>query len=349
MLHETIIASRCNTSTVDSPVIDPASRPASAADRRFGITIPFDGVTLEAHREWLEELPELGYTDVWTGEANAADGFTPLALAAAWVPSLKLGTAVVPVYTRGPGLLAMQAATIADLAPGRFALGIGTSSDVIVERWNAVSFDEPYKRVRDTVRFLRKALAGEKVSEKYDTFEIKGFRLDRRPEQPPPVYVAALRSGMLKLAGREADGAVINWLSADDVKTVAPLVGEGKAVVARIFVCPSEDVEQVRAVGRLMIAAYLNVEVYAEFHRWLGRGPQLQGMWDAWASGDCKAALKEIPDEVVDDLLVHGSPDHCRRTVQRYVDNGVTVPVLAVVPVGIDLRQAIRDLAPGGG
>jgi probable F420-dependent oxidoreductase len=325
-----------------------ATQPRTTSPR-FGITVPFDGVTLEAHREWFEELSELGYTDVWTGEANSADGFTPLALAAAWAPNLNLGTAVVPVYTRGPGLLAMQAATIADLAPGRFVLGIGTSSDVIVERWNAARFDEPYKRVRDTARFLRSALAGEKVSAKYETFEVSGFKLGRVPDQPPPIYVAALRPGMLKLAGRESDGAVINWLSPEDVKTVAPLVGKGKGVVARIFVCPSEDTEQVRAVGRMMVAAYLNVEVYAEFHRWLGRGPLLEGMWSAWASGDRKTALKEIPDEVVDELIVHGSPDHCRKTVQRYVDNGVTVPVLAVIPVGVDLRQAVRDLAPVAG
>jgi probable F420-dependent oxidoreductase len=330
-----MIALRCNTSSVDTPKA-----------KRFGITIPFDGITLEDHREWIEELPALGYTDAWTGEANAADGFTPLALAATWAPALNLGTAVVPVYTRGPGLLAMQAATLADLAPGRFALGVGTSSDVIVERWNAVPFEQPYRRVRDTVRFLRSALAGEKVDAVYDTFEVHGFRLDRRPEIPPPIYVAALRSGMLRLAGREADGAIINWLSPDDVKTVAPIVGEGKAVVARIFVCPSEDTEQVRSVGRMVIAAYLNVEVYAEFHRWLGRAPQLEGMWAAWKSGDRKAALAAIPDEVVDDLIVHGSAESCRETIQRYVDNGVTVPVLAVLPIGVDLRKAVRDLAP---
>ncbi|MGO9344535.1 MAG: LLM class F420-dependent oxidoreductase [Acidimicrobiales bacterium] len=319
----------------------------SPASRRFGITIPFDGITLGAQREWVEELPELGYTDAWTGEANGADGFTPLALAATWAPELNLGTAVVPVYTRGPGLLAMQAATLAELAPGRFAIGVGTSSDVIVERWNAVAFEQPYRRVRDTVRFLRSALAGEKVDAVYDTFEVHGFKLDRRPEVPPPIYVAALRSGMLKLAGREADGAIINWLSPEDVKTVAPLVGEGKAVVARIFVCPSDDAEQVRSIGRMVIAAYLNVAVYAEFHRWLGRGPQLEGMWTAWRSGDRKAALAAIPDEVVDDLIVHGPPGKCRETIQRYVDNGVTVPVLAVLPFGVDLRQAVRQLAPG--
>jgi probable F420-dependent oxidoreductase len=320
----------------------------TSRDQRYGITIPFDRVPLSEHREWIEELPDLGYTDAWTGEANAADGFTPLAVTALWAPTMNIGTAIVPVFTRGPGLLAMQAATMADLAPGRFALGIGTSSDVIVEKWNATAFEEPYKRTRDTIRFLRAAFSGEKVDAVYETFEVHGFKLDRRPPTPPPIYVAALRSGMLKLAGKEADGAILNWLSPEDVKTVVPLVG-GKTVVARVFVCPSEDLEQVRAVGRMLIAAYLNVAVYADFHRWLGREELLGGMWSAWRSGDRKGALAAIPDEVVDDLIVHGSPAQCRETLQRYVDNGITVPVIAVIPIGIELREAIRALSPSAG
>jgi probable F420-dependent oxidoreductase len=288
----------------------------------------------------------LGYTDVWTGEANAADGFTPLAVAALAAPELRLGTAVVPVYTRGPGLLAMQAATMAELAPGRFAMGVGSSSDVIVERWNATAFDEPYKRVRDTVRFLRRALTGEKVDAEFETFTVRGFRLGRPVEQPPPIFVAALRPGMLRLAGREADGAIVNWLSAEDVRQVVPEVGPGKEVVARIFVCATEDADRARFVGRMGIAAYLNVAVYAAFHEWLGRGPLLKDMWDAWKAGDRKAALAAIPDEVVDALIVHGSPEECRRHVQRYVDNGVTVPVLAVLPGGDELERVVEGLAP---
>jgi probable F420-dependent oxidoreductase len=316
---------------------------------RYGITVPFDDVPLAEHGAWFERLAELGYTDVWTGEANAADGFTPLALAAMASDRLHLGTAVVPVYTRGPGLLAMQAATMAELAPGRFALGVGSSSDVIVERWNATPFTDPYKRVRDTVRFLRAALTGEKVDAEYETFTVRGFRLGRRIGQPPPIYVAALRPGMLRLAGREADGAILNWLSAEDVSKVVPEVGPGKAIVARIFVCPTEDVERARYVGRIGIAAYLNVAVYAAFHEWLGRGPLLEEMWAAWRAGDRKAALSAIPDEVVDALVVHGSPEQCRAHVQRYVDNGVTIPVLAVLPGGDDLATVVENLAPTSG
>jgi len=187
--------------------------------QRYGITVPFEGVPLHAHKEWYEEIEALGYTDLWSAESGGADAFTPLALAAAWAPSLRLGTAIVPAYTRGAATLASTVASMVQAAPGRFALGIGTSSNVIVENWNGVPFEEPYKRVRDTIRFLRSALAGEKVTEDYDTFSVKGFRLGLRIDEMPPILVAALRPGMLRLAGREGDGAIINWLSADDARS----------------------------------------------------------------------------------------------------------------------------------
>jgi alkanesulfonate monooxygenase SsuD/methylene tetrahydromethanopterin reductase-like flavin-dependent oxidoreductase (luciferase family) len=155
---------------------------------------------------------------------------------------------------------------------------------------------------------------------------------------------------MLRLAGREGDGAVINWLSADDVEQVVPLVhqgGEGKEIVARIFVVPVDDREAVLRMGKYAVAAYLNVPVYAAFHRWLGRGEQLQPMWDAWQEGDRQAALEAIPDSVVDELIVHGPPEACREHIQRYVDRGVHTPALALLPFpGVDPRQAVRDLAP---
>jgi probable F420-dependent oxidoreductase len=317
--------------------------------QRYGMTIPFMGIPLHEQREWIEELVDLGYTDVWSSEADGADAFTPLTLASVWAPSLRLGTAIVPAFTRGPACLAQSVGSVAQAAPGRFVLGIGTSSDVIVERWNDIPFEEPYKKTRDLVRFLRTALTGEKVKQEYDTFTIRGFKLGVVPEQPVPILVAALREGMLRLAGKEGDGAIINWLSADDVSQVVPHVhagGEGKEVVARIFVAPTDDADTVRNMGKFAIAAYLNVPVYAAFHEWLGRGDELAPMWAHWKAGDRQAALDAIPDSLVDQLIVHGSPEQCREHIQRYVDNGVTTPALALLPFGLDQRQAIRDLAP---
>jgi probable F420-dependent oxidoreductase len=318
---------------------------------RHGMTIPFDGAPLHAQREQIAELAELGYTDVWSAEADGTDGLTPLALASVWAPSLRLGTAILPAYTRGPALLAQTAAGMAQAAPGRFVLGLGTSSDVIVERWNGIPFTEPYKRMRDTVRFLRQALTGDKVTEDYDTFSVRGFRLRSLPEGEVPILVAALREGMLNLAGREADGAIVNWLSTADVARVAPIVrshGADKEIVARLFVAPSEDAEAVRRGARFAIAAYANVPVYKAFHEWLGRGDRLGECWAAWEAGDRQAALAAIPDSVVDELVIHGSPEACRAHVQRYVEAGVTTPVLTVMPLApdIDVRRATADLAP---
>jgi len=320
--------------------------PGNGGGARFGITVPFDGVPLTEHRRWYEDLLGLGYTDVWSAETDGLDGFTPLTLAAAWTPTLQLGVAIIPAYTRGPALLAQSVAALAEAAPGHFTFGLGTSSDVIVERWNGVPFIEPYKRVRDTIAFLRDALAGEKVDTVYDTFEVKGFRLARPVEHPPPIFLAALRPGMLRLAGRAADGVIINWLSPDDVTTVTAELGADIPVAARIFVIPSEDADMARAIGRRMITAYLNVGVYAEFHRWLGRGEALEPMWQLWRDGDRKGALAAVPDEVVDDLIVHGSYAQCRDRIDRYVANGVDIPVLAVLPFGVDLAEAVDGLAP---
>lgn len=321
---------------------------------RYGMTVPLPG-PLHSHADKLRQLADIGYTDVWSAEADGADGFTPLALAAAWEPRLRLGTAIIPAFTRSPACFAQCVASMADAAPGRFAIGIGASSNVIVERWNGLAFEEPYKKVRDVVRFLRDVLGGEKVTRQYDTFEVQGFRLGVRPEQSPPILVAALREGMLKLAGREADGAIINWLAPTDVGRVAGIVHEAageaeREIVARIFVCPSENTDVVRAGARFAIAAYMNVPVYAAFHEWLGRGDVFRPMWDAWAAGDRKAAMAAIPDGVVDELVVHGSPEQCRARIDEYFANGVTTSALAVLPLDPDLDpwQAIVGLAPAG-
>jgi probable F420-dependent oxidoreductase len=315
--------------------------------QRHGITVPFEGISLADHRSWFEELAALGYTDVWSAEAGGNDAFTPLALAAAWAPSLRLGTAIVPVFTRGAATIAQTVAAMCSAAPGRFALGIGTSSDVIVEQWNGIPFVKPFHRVRDTIRFLRAALAGEKVTHEYETFSVRGFRLGIAVPEMPPILVAALRPGMLRLAGSEGDGAIINWLSADDVRTVVPHVGEGKEIVARIFVLPTTDRDLVELVGRRAIAAYLNVPVYAKFHEWLGRGEMLEPMWAAWRAGDRKAATAAIPSQLLDELIVHGTTEEIRDHLARFAANGVTTPAPAILGSGEAVLETVRALAPG--
>ncbi len=322
---------------------------------RWGLTIPLAGLPLAAHRDLVRALPRLGYTDVWSSEVAGADAFTPLALASAWEPTLRLGTAIVPAYTRGPALIAMSAATMAEAAPGRFVLGLGASSPAIVEDWNGIAFEQPVRRTRDVLRFVRAAVAGERVDGPFDTFTVRRFKLDAPPKTPPTIMLAALRPQMLRLAGSEADGAILNWLSAADVAQCLDAIGNsGTEVVARIFVCPSADDSYARAVGRRLISSYLTVPAYAAFHDWLGRGDVLRPMHEAWASGDRAAASAAVPDSVIDDLVIHGSPESCREQVQRYADAGVHTPVLLVFPTpeladlpsGLDLLDRLAPDVP---
>jgi probable F420-dependent oxidoreductase len=322
---------------------------------RWGLTIPLTGVPIRAHADIVAALPDFGYTDVWTAEINGADAFTPLALCSVWQPALRLGTAIVPTFTRGPGLIAMSAATLAAAAPGRFSLGLGASSPVVVTNWNGIAFDEPLARTRDVLRFVRSALTGERIDGAFETFAINRFRLDEPPPVVPPILLAALRPQMLALAGREADGAILNWLTATDVPACLHAIANPAAtVVARIFVCPTEDRDYARAAGRALIANYLTVSAYAAFHDWLGRAELLAPMHRAWAANDRAGARAAIPDALVDALVLAGSPEHCRDQVQAYVDAGVHIPVLALldtpeVSTPPQLLELLRRLGPASG
>src|SRR5919201_1143819 len=202
---------------------------------RWGLTLPLPQLPLADHEEHVRRAEAAGYTDLWSGETNGPDGFTPLALAAAWTERARLGTGIVGVMTRGPALLAQQAAGLADASGGRFVLGIGASSDRIVSGWNAMDFSRPLTRVSGAIDFLRTALDGERTE--------TGFKLEQAPAQRVPIVVAALRGKMLRLAVEKADGAFTNYLPlAGLLQVVEQLDGaaDGFELLCRFFCIPGE-------------------------------------------------------------------------------------------------------------
>lgn len=330
---------------------------------RWGITFPLQGLPLTAHKEILQEAESIGYTDGWTSEVDGGDAFVPIAAAAAWTKKMRFGTAVANIYTRTPTLLAMSTSATAEAAPGRFALGLGSSSPAIVERWNGVALERPLRRMREIILFLRQALTGQKTTAEAETFKASGVRLSRTQAGVPPIFVGALRPNMLKLAGELGDGVILNWLSPGDVAKVVPVVKDaaraaGKdvdsyEVAARIFVIPTEDENVVRMLGRFIIAGYLTTPVYYPFHEWLGRGDLLRPMMEAWTAGERQDALSLVPDEVIQDILVYGDKKKIVDKVQAYVENGVTAPVMAIIPTAQDPAEqaaqsvaAVRELTP---
>ena len=290
------------------------------------------------------QFAAVGYRELWTSELTGSDAFAPLLAAAAGRPWLRLGTAVACVFTRSPGLLAMQSLSLAESSTEPVRGGIGASSQAMVTGWHGVPFEKPYTRVRDTVRFLNQAFDGDRVTFRSDSFDIDGFRLARIPPRRPRVLVAALREKMLRLAGAEADGAVLNWLSPDDVRTVAPLVLDGNPeadIVARLFVVAAGDRQAARDFARRHITGYLSTGVYAAYQAWLGRGEALAPMWQAWQAGDRVGALAAVPDSVVDELFLTGDDAQIRAGIADYVAAGVTRPVISVVGPDPALARAL--------
>ena len=317
---------------------------------RFAATVPFAKVPLSAHGPVLAALEAAGYTDFWTQEVRGFDALTPLAAIAALVPRARLGAAIAGVYARGPALLAMQAAAVAEAAPGRFVLGIGTSSETIVEGWNAARFERPLARVRDTLRFLRSALAGERVDAAYETFAVRGFALERPPATQPGLWVAALGPRMLALAGAEADGVCLSLLSADDVRRLLPAFeaagGRGKEVFLRVAVFAVADPVRARQMARKLIAPYLAAGPYARFHASLGRGTEVARVAAALRAREREAALAAIPDAWIDGLVAHGTPEACRAQLARFVAAGVTTLGIDVVASELPWLEAQRVVLP---
>jgi probable F420-dependent oxidoreductase len=330
--------------------------------KRWALSVPMEGFLLAEHVEIAREAERLGYTDAWSFEVDHVDCFAPLAVVGV-ATTMRVGTAIANVYTRGPATLASSAAGLAEIAPGRFCLGIGAGSQPIVEAWNGLRFHRPATRVREMTAVLRTALAGERVTFKGETLSVDGFRLTRPVPGPVPIHIAALRPGMLRVAGEVGDGAIINWLSADDVPRSVAVVREAARaagrdpaaieITARLIVNVDPPSPESDLGVRRHVTAYLNVPVYRAFHEWLGRTAALQPMWDAWARGAPRGAGAAVPGEGLDPLIIRGTMAEIRSHVERYMAAGVDTAFLQLFTFEPDptrkrqiLLDAMRALAP---
>ena len=307
--------------------------------QRWGLTLPLPGISLADHKEHVVRAEAAGYTDLWTGETAGPDGFTPLALSAAWTERMRLGTGIVGVFQRGPALLAQEAAALASASGDRFVLGIGSSSDRIVEGWNGIPFEKPLSKVRETLDFLDAALAGERTA--------TGFKLETPPAKPIPVVLAALRGKMLELAVERAAGAFTNFLPLGGLpKVTAQLDGapDDFELLCRFFCIPGER-EQVEPLARFMFSSYITVPVYTAFYRWLGYGEQIDPMVAAWEAGDRQAAAAAAPWEAIEEMFLFGTPEEMKERLAAFVEGGITLPILTPIVTPDKLGETIEALA----
>ena len=305
---------------------------------RMALTIPFSGVSLRDLGPLAHAAEEEGYDSLWSAEATELDGITPLVVAAQHTERVRLVTGIVSVYTRGPAILAQTAAALADVSAGRFVLGLGASSNVIVEQWNGIPFERPLAKVRETVDELRRVLAGERGR--------GGFKLAQPPAEPVPIVLAALRDRMLRVAADVADGAFTNFLPLSGVQKVVDAFGAPqKELACRFFSLPGAGEESLPVAKRVFVA-YATVPVYAEFFRWLGWGERIEPVLEAWASGERARAVELAPEELVREVFLLGPIEAQRERLRAFSDAGIGTAVLALLWPANRVQEAFEGFAP---
>jgi probable F420-dependent oxidoreductase len=320
---------------------------------RLGLGLSFlGGMAAPDYVALVREAEQRGYDTAWVAEAAGADAVTTMALVAAHTSRMGIASGVVPVQTRTPVVLGMTAATLAHLAPGRVALGVGVSSPVIVGQWHGLPFRKPLSQLREALQIIRAVVSGERVTFEGEFYRVRNFRLANPPARPPRLYLAALGPRMLELAGEMADGVLLNWLAPETVgasirhlEAGARTAGRTLAdfeIAAFVRTCVTDAPEPARQSLARDITGYVTVDSYAQFFRESGYAAEIDAASSAWKRGDRAGAVGKLSPRMLEGLGVIGPADACRARMRDFAASGLTQPV--VIPFTPDPQPAASIL-----
>jgi len=293
-----------------------------------------------------------GYRTAWVGEASGAEAIVLSTLIATHTTTLKIANGVIPVQTRTPIVYGQAAATLGHLAPGRFALGLGLSSEIIVGQWHGLPFAPSIRQMREAVQIVRTAASGERVNFDGKFYRLKNFRLAIPAASPAPrIYLAALGPRMCELAGEVADGVLLNWLPPSAMPASVAHVEAGTKRAGRslsdidvavyVRTCVTDEPAAVREALARDITGYAIVSVYARFFAECGFAEEVEAVNTAWKAGDRTGAVKGISERVLDGLGAVGAADFCREQMNAFARTGATPVVLPFAPPGPDARASM--------
>jgi len=319
-----------------------------------GVLVPGDVDDLAAFASRAETL---GYDSVWTGELWGRDSFVALTRAATVTETIELGTAIVNVYGRSPATIAQAAATLDDAAGGRLTLGLGTSTEKVIEDLHGEPFDGPARRLHETVELVKEFLdAKGRVSYSGKCFEVADFPA---LGADVAVYAAALGPATRRATGRTADGWLphnIPFERLDDAfETIAETAREAGRDPDDIATAPyvpaavSDDPEAARDAIRGHLAYYVGS---GEGYRRAVAGAfpdAANAIAEAWRDGDRGAARAAVTDGMIEALGVAGTPADAREQLAAVAAIDRIDEPLVVVPDGVDdamRRRTVEALAP---
>lgn len=319
---------------------------------RIALSLPAPSGLVSDTLSLARQAENMGYEDLWLADGGGLDALTLSPMILQQTSKVRLGIAVVPAYTRTPAVLASTLSVIGQASPGRFVLGLGTSSHTIVEGWHGLKLDRPLARMTETIALLRSMLAGEKTAFQGETLRSKGYR--QQPLQVPiPLYLAALRPKMLEIAAGLADGVILNLFPRRALPRIMEHVASGARragkdpaaveVVCRHMVVVSDDKPRGRAAFRAGFASYYATPVYNSFLAWAGYEDAAREIREGWASGDRQRTALALPDELVDEIAIIGTEAECQQRVREYAAAGIHTNIIScILPLPDVMAATVR-------
>jgi probable F420-dependent oxidoreductase len=298
------------------------------------------GRSLQDAIERVRLAESLGYEAVYVTHIAGRESLTVLTAYALATTSIRVGTGVVPIYTRTPATMAQTAATIDELSDGRLTLGLGVSHRPVVEGWHGQRIDHPVAEMREYASIVRAILRGEDPpsGEKWQTsFHLLG--LEPRPQLP--IYIAALSPAMLRLAGEIADGVLLWLCNPSYIRDVvipevsagrerAGLTMEGFDVVPAVPAALTEDRQGAYEAMRRELIPYFGLPFYRAMIERTGFGADIAS-YDT-GGGDLEAMQAAISDEFLDELTAVGDEQSVRAGIARYSEAGASSPCIGPIP-----------------
>jgi alkanesulfonate monooxygenase SsuD/methylene tetrahydromethanopterin reductase-like flavin-dependent oxidoreductase (luciferase family) len=293
---------------------------------------------------------ELGFDSVYTTHIAGRDSLTVLAAYAATTNRIRVGTGVLPIFSRTPVSTAQTAATIDELSGGRMVLGLGVSHQVTVENWFDSKIIKPVSQMREYASIVRAIFRGEEPPSG-DHFKTAFRFMGYEARDDLPIYIGALSPNMLRLAGEIADGAML-WLCNPDYirDVVVPEVTKGREkaekglegfdIVAAVPSGIAEDREKAFGAMRGELLTYFSLPFYRTMIERSGYGEDIAAFDEAMGSGDADTAKAAISDGFLEALTAIGSPDQVREGVERYRGAGATSPCVGGIP-GADFEATL--------
>lgn len=320
---------------------------------RTGIGVSED-LPVATQQQLAREVEDAGFASLWTNEARGRDS---LLLCQAWASAtrtLQVGIGVVPLWTRSATQLAMAGATLQEASGGRFLLGLGVSHPGTMGPWHGADYRRPLTAARETLEVLHTLWAGEKAEVDGEVVRSQHVRLQISPTPPAtPVYLAAMGPKMLRLAGTDADGVLLNWSSAEEVGRAGAVVRDAAAEAGRdpsdvpvatyVRVAVDADREAARRALAREIGQYAALPAYASHFERQGFGAAVADVKAAYKRGGSDAVADALSDDVLFALGWYGTPDDDPSEVlSGYADAGLDHLVARVVVTGDDAAASVR-------